>query len=329
MTLSAWSRPAWRAIAAGVLASVGLCCASPQAWAQSYPNRPLRLIVPYAPGGNIDLTARLIAPAMSKVLGQNIVVDNRPGATGAIGTEIAAKAPADGYTLVMAGANLTIVPFVYKQVGYDPVKDFTAIGGIMSVGLVLAAAPNFPANNLSELRALAATRQVSTASGGNGSTAHVALEAIRSAGVPLVHVPFNGGAPALTALMGGHVDTLVDTVNTSLPRIRDKSIKVIAQLGQTRSPLLPDVPTMTEQGITGVRASTWTGLFTAAGLPQPVLQKLAAALEAARQDPAVRKRFEEQAMSLFTSTQPEFAAFVQDEIKSTGAVIKAARIAVE
>lgn len=306
--------------AAFVAGSTALLAAVP-AFAETYPTKPVTIVVPYVPGGNIDTTARLIGRAMGDVLKQPVVIDNRAGAGGIIGAAYVAKGKPDGYTLLLgSSATIGTAPAVYKQVNYDPLHDFTAIAGINTVPMVLTVGKQLSAvSSFAQLVAASkkANGGISVATSGNGSSNHLALELLkRQTGFVATHVPYKGAAPALTDLLGGQVDAQIDQLNSSLPYLRDGRIKAVAQLGSKRSALLPAVPTLAEQGVKGFDAVTYTGLFAPVGISKDVQQKLVAAVQAALQDPAVIKSFQEMGAERMTLSPEAFAAFVKtDTIK--------------
>jgi tripartite-type tricarboxylate transporter receptor subunit TctC len=263
--------------------------------AQDFPSKPVRIVVPWPPSGNVDITARTVAPALGEALGQSVVVENRPGAAGSIGTTAVAKSAPDGYTLLLGSSGtITAGPAVWKTRHYDPVKDFVAVGGIQSVPIVLTAAPKTPATNFEEYRKLAASRggQLSIASAGSGSSNHLAIELLMRMGkLDLLHVPYKGSGPAITDLLGSQVESMMDQLTASIGHIRDGRIKAIAISSSKRSPLLPNVPTLDEAGVKGYEASTFTGIFAPSGTPAPVVAKLSASLKKALANDAVRERF--------------------------------------
>ena len=251
--------------------------------AQEFPSKPVRIVVPWPPSGNVDITARTVAPAFGEALGQSVIVENRAGAAGSIGSAAVAKSAPDGYTLLLGSSGtLTAGPAVWKNRHYDPVKDFVAVGGIQSVPIVLTAAPKTPVSTYAEFVSLAKSRQISIASAGSGSSNHLAIELLmRMANLKLLHVPYKGSGPALTDLLGSQVESMMDQLTASIGHIRDGRIKAIAISSSRRSPLLPNVPTLDEAGVKGYEATTFTGLFAPAGTSRNALEKLHAALRKA------------------------------------------------
>lgn len=306
---------------------------SQAAFAQDFPNRPLKIIVPWPPSGNVDITARTVAPALAEALGQQVIVDNRPGAGGTTGTAAVAKSPPDGYTLLLGSSGtVTNAPAVYKNIAYDPVKDLTAIGPIQSVPMVLTAAPKTPVTNFAEFvdYAKAKPGQVSIASAGNGSSNHLALELMmRQTGLKLIHIPYKGSGPAITDLLGSQVETMMDQMTASIGHIREGRIKALAVTSKLRSPMLPNVPTLAELGLTNYEASTFTGLFGPAGMPPAVVQKLHDALRKALSVETVRERYRSMGVEIMDLTQAEFAAYVRTDFEKWRQVAREANIVVE
>jgi len=262
--------------------------------AQEFPSEPVRIVVPWPPSGNVDITARTVAPAFGEALGQSVIVENRAGAAGSIGSAAVAKSAPDGYTLLLGSSGtLTAGPAVWKNRHYDPVKDFVAVGGIQSVPIVLTAAPKTPVSTYAEFVSLAKSRQISIASAGSGSSNHLAIELLmRMANLKLLHVPYKGSGPALTDLLGSQVESMMDQLTASIGHIRDGRIKAIAISSSRRSPLLPNVPTLDEAGVKGYEATTFTGLFAPAGTSRNALEKLHAALRKAFANESVRADYD-------------------------------------
>ena len=301
--------------------------------AQDFPTKPIRIIVPWAPGGNVDITARTIAPGLGEALGTSIIVENKPGAGGTLGTVQVAKAAPDGYTLTLGStAAVTISPSVYKGVEYDPVKDLTAIGAINNSALVLTAAPKFPVSNYKEFLAEATRRsgKLSVGTPGIGSTNHLTIALIENlAGIKVLHVPYKGAGPALNDLLANQLDMMVDQLPPSMPHIREGRIKAIAVTSLKRVGELPDVPTFAELGLPNFQANTFTGLFGPAGLPPPVLDKLSAALQKVLAQPAVRERFLATGVEMLDMSRAEFALFVKADFEKWLTVVQAAGITAE
>jgi len=300
---------------------------------QDYPNRPIRLVVPWPPAGNVDITARAIAPALSELLGQQVVVDNKPGAAGRIGCSEVAKAPADGYTLVLGSTGtMTAGPAVWKNLSFDPLKDFVAVGAIQSVPIVLTAAPKAPFSTYAEFAKLAREKpgQVTIASAGSGSSNHLALELLmKQTGLQVLHVPYKGSGPAISDVIGSQVNGMMDQLTASIGHIREGRMKALAITSPKRSPLLPDVPTLAELGVKGAEADTFTGIFAPAGLSQEVLQKLNGAMRKALSQETVRERYKSMGVDIMDMSQPDFAAYVRADYDKWRKVAKEGNISVE
>jgi tripartite-type tricarboxylate transporter receptor subunit TctC len=310
---------------------LAFCAAS--ALAQEFPSRPVRIVVPWPPSGNVDITARTLAPAFGEALGQQVVVENRAGAGGRIGTEAVAKSPADGYTLLLGSSGtVTAGPAVWKNLNFDPLKDFVAVGPIQSVPIVLTVAPKTPARSFSEFSSLVREKpgQVSIASAGNGSSNHLAIELLmRQANLQLLHIPYKGSGPALTDLIGSQVQSMMDQLTASIGHIREGRIRALAISSLKRTPLLPDVPTLDELGVKGYEAATFTGIFAPAGTPSSTIQKLADALRKALANPAVRERYQAMGVEVMDMGQPQFAAYVRADYQKWQKVAREGNISVE
>ena len=314
---------------------LGLCVAAftTFAAAQDFPNKPIRIVVPWPPAGNVDITARTVAPALGEALGQQVIVENRAGAGGRIGTEAVAKSAPDGYTLLLGSSGtVTAGPAVWKTLTFDPLKDFVAIGPIQSVPIVLTVAPKTPAASYADYVALSEAKdgQLSIASAGNGSSNHLAIELLmRQANLKLLHVPYKGSGPALTDLIGSQVDSMMDQLTASIGHIREGRIRALAISSLRRSPLLPNVPTLDELGVKGYEATTFTGIFAPAGTPAAVVERLSKALHAAMARDDVRERYRTMGVEVMDMTQPDFAAFVQTDYQKWQKVAREGHISVE
>ena len=299
--------------------------------AQEFPSKPVRIVVPWPPSGNVDITARTVAPAFGEALGQSAIVENRAGAAGAIGSAAVAKSAADGYTLLLGSSGtITAGPAVWKNRQYDPVKELVAVGGIQSVPIVLTAAAKTPVSTYAEFVSLARSKQISIASAGSGSSNHLAIELLmRMANLNLLHVPYKGSGPALTDLLGSQVESMMDQLTASIGHISEGRIKALAISSAKRSPLLPNVPTLDEAGVKGYEAATFTGLFAPAGTPAGTLEKLHAALRKALASEAVRERFRGMGVEIIELAQPEFAAYVRADYEKWLKVAREGNIVVE
>jgi len=314
---------------------LGLCIAAVATFAaaQDFPTKPVRIVVPWPPAGNVDITARTVAPALGEALGQQVIVENRAGAGGRIGTEAVAKSAPDGYTLLLGSSGtVTAGPAVWKTLGFDPLKDFVAIGPIQSVPIVLTVAPKTPAATYADYVALAKAKngQLSIASAGNGSSNHLAIELLmRQANLKLLHIPYKGSGPALTDLIGSQVESMMDQLTASIGHIREGRIRPLAISALKRSPLLPEVPTFDELGVKGYEATTFTGIFAPAGTPPAVVQKLSSALHTAMARADVRERYRTMGVDVMDMTQPDFAAFVRTDFQKWQKVAREGNISVE
>ena len=303
------------------------------AQAQDFPTKPVRIVVPWPPAGNVDITARTVAPAFGEALGQQVVVENRAGAGGRIGTEAVVKSAADGYTLLLGSSGtVTAGPAVWKNLSFDPLKDLVPVGPIQSVPIVLTLAPNTTAKNYAEFAALVKQKpgQVSMASAGNGSSNHLAIELwMRQANLQVLHVPYKGSGPALTDLIGSQVQSMMDQLTASIGHIKEGRIRAVAISSLKRSPLLPEVPTLDELGVKGYEAATFTGIFAPAGTPSPVVQKLSAALRKALSVAVVRERYQAMGVEVMDMTQAQFATYVRADWDKWHKVARDGNIVVE
>lgn len=295
--------------------------------AQQYPVRPVRFVVPFAPGGSTDTLARTIGVKLAGALGQQVVVDNRPGANGDIGMMIVARAPADGHTIVLGYiANLAIAPSLYAKMPYDPVKDFTPVTQLASSPNVLVAHPSVPAGNLKELIALAKAKpgQVNFASAGVGSIGHLTGELLNNlAGVKMVHIPYKGSGQAITDLLGGNVQLMFSGFSSTLSHIRSGRLRALAVTGAQRSPAAPDVPTIAESGFPGFEATAWYGVLAPAGTPKAVVLRLHDDVVKALRDPDVDKRLAGLGFEIAGTAPEQFAAYIRSEIKKWAKAVAA------
>ena len=312
----------FKKVASGILIAWALVT---QVSAQPYPHRPIRLLVPFTPGGGTDQLARIIAPKMSESLGQQVVVENRPGGNTLIATEMVVRSPPDGYTLLLQVNNLAANPTLYRgKISFDTVKDLTPISLVAGNPHVLVINPSVPAKDLKEFIALAKAKPgtLSFASAGSGSVNHLAGELLKmQAGIDMIHVPYKGSGSIMPDLLGGQVDALFAAMPTVTAFIRDKRLRPIAVTTATRFRALPDVPTIAESGYPGYELSTWFGLLAPAGTPKPVIDRLQAELVKALKEPSVRARLGD--YEIFGSTSEEFGAFLNTEIEKTARIIKA------
>ena len=310
-----------------------LFCVMSSVFAQSYPTRPIRVIVPYPAGGGADFVARIYAKSLSDSLGQQFAVDNRGGANGNVGSELATKAPPDGYTLlVTASTNLTINPGLYQKMPFDPQRALAPISILAIQPTILVVHPTLPAATVKELVALAKARpgQLNFGSAGAGSSAHLAAELFKMvAGVNIVHVPYKGTGPATTDLMGGQIPLMFNNLPPSLGLVKAGRLRALAVTGEKRSPAVPQLPTMVEAGYPGVVMTLWNALFAPAGTPSEILGKLHSEVIKAANSPEVRDRLSAEGTEALTTTPAELAANMKSETARWAKVIKAANIVLE
>ena len=301
--------------------ALAVCCGSALA---DYPEKPVRFVVPFAPGGATDLLARTIGEKLSAALGQPFVVENKPGAATQIAAQYVAKAPADGYTLLMAtSTTLAINKSLYSKLPYDPEKDFAPISLVVQHPFVLVVDPKLPAQNIRDLIALAKSQpgKLSYASGGSGSFAHLSMALFQSmAGIDAVHVPYKGSAPALLDIMGGQVAMMFD--NTAHNHISSGKLRALAVTTRERLSVLPEVPTLHEAGVPGYDLAAWQGVVATAGTPQPIVQKLNAEIRRLLQLPDVRQRLTADGGQIITSTPAEFSAHISREVVRFAKIVK-------
>ncbi len=309
-----------------LLLSVPLLAAAPAIHAQPWPGKPIRMVVPYPPGGPTDIVARVIGQKLAERLGQPIVVDNRPGAGGNIGADAVAKSAPDGYTLLVATTAHAINMTLFSKPGYSTRNDFAPVSMLTSGPLVLVTAPSTPANNVGELIAVAKANpgKVTFASSGNGQSTHLAAELFDSmASVRMTHVPYKGSAPALTDVMAGQATVMFDTMLSAMPFVRDGKLRALAVTSATRSPAAPDIPTIAQAGLPGYEATAWNALLVPAGTPPAVIGKLSDALKAVLTEDEVRARFATQGFAASWTSPVDTGQFLAREIDKWGKVVKA------
>ena len=301
--------------------------------AQDYPMRPIRLVVPFAPGGNVDITARAIAPALGEALGQQIIVDNRAGGGGFIGAAFAAKSAADGYTLLLGSSGtITVAPAVAKNPPYDPIRDLVNLGPIHAVPIVLTTGAKSSIMNYRDFVAQAQAKpgQMSMASAGTGTSNHLAIELLaREAKLKMIHVPYKGAGPAITDVIGGQVEVMMDQLTASIGHIKEGRLRALAVTTKKRSALLPEVPTLVELGLPNYEVITFTGLFAPAGMPRPVAEKLSAALKRALANAQVKERFAALGVELIDLEQSAFDAYVKRDFDNWRSIAREAGISLE
>jgi len=299
------------------------------AQAQTYPSKAVRLVVPFAAGGSTDIIARTLAQKLNEMWGQPVIVDNRAGGSTVIGTDIVAKAPPDGHTLLVTPAPFTIVPSLATKLPYDPHKDFEPVTLINTTPLVVVVHPGVPAKSIRELIGLAKARPgaLNFGSSGSGGSNHLAGELFNAmAGVKMVHVPYKGNAPALTDLVGGHVDLVFNGLTSALPLIKGGKLRALGMTSLKRAGTLPDVPTVDEQGLKGFQAVAWNGLTAPARTPRDVIAKLNADVLKVIRSPELMEKLRAEGSDPVGNTTDQYAAFLRDEIVKWAKVIKFANI---
>jgi tripartite-type tricarboxylate transporter receptor subunit TctC len=296
--------------------------------AQDYPTKPVRVIIPFPPGAINDNVGRMIATQLSERLGKQFVVDNRAGAGGVVGTELAANAPKDGYTLLIVSLVNTVNPWLYN-LSYEPIKSFAPIAFLAATPNVIVVHPDLPAKTLGEFIAYAKANpgKVQYASGGVGSFMHLGGELFKlAAGVDLLHVPFRGGGPAMIDVVGGHTKAIFATVPTALPQVKSGKVKALGVGSAARQPVLPDVPTANEAGLPGYEVANWVGIVAPAGTPAAIVEKLNAEIAAAMASPEVQKQLSFEGAETVRMSSAEFADFMEKELAKWGRVVKDAGI---
>ena len=316
-----------------LLAAMAAATLSHPAHAQSFPSRPLRIVVPYPPGGPNDIVARALARVMAETFRQPVVVDNRPGGAGGIvGTEFVARSAPDGYTLVLNGITHAIAPAVYPRLPFDAVADFTPVSMVGWAPLILVVHPSVPATSVAELVALARSQpgRLSYASTGVGTSIHLAGEQFkRMAGVDMVHVPYRGSAPAMVALIAGEVQVMIEAMPSALPAVRNGQLRLLAVTAPQRLPQMPDLPTVAESGLPGFEAGIWWGLLGPARLPAGVKAALSDAANAALRDAEVRASFERLGIQPLGTTPEVFAQRLRDDVARFERIARDVNIRVE
>ena len=303
------------------------------AHADDYPTRPIRLIVPFAPGGGNDTVARLVGESLGKRLGQPVVVDNRTGAGGVVGAEAAAKAPADGYTLFLGGVGShAINPNLHKDLPYDPIKDFTAVSLLASAPLVLVVHPSLPAQSVQQLIGFARSHpgKLNYASNGNGSSSHLAAVMFASlAGIDMVHIPYKGLSPALTDLLSGQDELMFSSAIAILPHVRAGKLRILAVTSKKRMSLLPDIPTIAESGVANYETSSWYGVLAPAGTRPEIVRRLHDEIVKVLAQDDVRKALAQEGAEPVGNSSEEFAEFIRLEKQRLGAAIVRGKVTLE
>jgi tripartite-type tricarboxylate transporter receptor subunit TctC len=319
-------RGAWRVPVTLLVAAVALA-AGPAAYAQEYPNRTVKLVVPFPPGGPLDVTGRLIAQKLTEAWGQSVVVENKPGAGGNIGADLVAKSPPDGYTILMGALSTHAVnPSLYPKMPYDAIRDFAPITLIAITPNVLVVNPSLPVNSVKELVAYAKGNpgKLAFGSGSNGSAGHLAGELFKAdTGTDIIHVPYKGGAPATQALLAGDVQFMFDNLANATAQVKAGKLRALAVTTSERSKLAPDLPTMAEAGLPGFDIATWYGLFAPAGTPAAIVAKWNAEVTKILNAPDTRERLTAQGAEPAPMTPAQFAAFIEREIPKYARIVKA------
>ncbi|HYP71277.1 MAG TPA: tripartite tricarboxylate transporter substrate binding protein [Variovorax sp.] len=297
--------------------------------AQSYPDKPVRMILPFPPGGVTDILARALAEKLAPRLGQPVVVENKPGAGTVLASDLVARAPADGYTVLLAASSLGTAPLLYEKVSYDAIKSFTPITQVASVVHVLVVNPQLPFKSVADLLNYAKQNpgKLNYASTGTGTSTHLEGELLKSMGkVDLVHIPYKGSGPALTDVVGGQVNVMIDALGSSGPFIKSGKLRALAVTTAKRSESVPELPTVAESGLPGYEAMPWLGLVAPAGTPQPVVDRLHREVTAILKEPELRERFKGWGLDIIGNTPAEFSAFLRRDIDQWSRVITSANI---
>jgi tripartite-type tricarboxylate transporter receptor subunit TctC len=299
--------------------------------AQDYPTKPVRLVIPFPPGGSNDIVGRLVATQLGEKLGKQVIVENRGGAGGVVATEMVSKAEPDGYTLLMISLAHAVNPWLYK-LNYDPIKSFAPVAMLGSGPNIVTVHPDLPVKSIKDLVALAKQKpgELQYASAGVGSFQHLGGELFKlMAGTDIMHVPFKGGGPAMIDVMGGHTKILFSSLVQTTPHIRSGKLRALATGGTKRSPVFPDLPTVSEAGVPGYEGVNWWGVLAPAGTPKEIVDKLAKDIAAALQSPEVQKQFESEGAEVVQMGPAEFGKYLESEMKKWEKVVKEANIKAE
>jgi tripartite-type tricarboxylate transporter receptor subunit TctC len=316
---------------AGIALCAPLLVAGP-AVAQTWPAKPVRVVIPWPPGGSNDVVGRIVMQKVGESLGQQFVVDNRPGASGAIGSEPVAKAPPDGYTIMVHSTTHLGNAHLYKKLPYDTLKDFAPVGTLAGQPGALATHPSLPVKTVKEFLALAKSRpgQINYSSSGNGSAPHLSMALLTSmTGIDLVHVPYKGGAPQVTALVGGETQASLATISTVIVHVKSGRLRALGVSSAQRSNILPDVPTIAESGVPGYEMSPWIGVYVPANTPKAIIDKLNAESNKALKHPDVASSLTNQVLDPLPSTPEEFAQRIRIDYEKYGKLIKAIGVKVD
>ncbi len=315
-----------------VTAGASQAAQSPRTNDADYPRKPVRLVVPFAPGGGTDIIARTLAQKVGAAWGQSVVVDNRSGGGGTIGTNTVAKAPADGYTLLLSSVSVAYLPALYTTLSFDIAKELVPVALIVTQPSLLVLHPSIPAKSVAELVTLANAKpgEIRYSSGGSGSASHLAVEVFRAkARINLVHVPYKGGGPAITSLLGGETQMMISNVVTLMPHIKAGRMRALAVTGDTRAKSLPELPTMAEAGMPGAEFDGWYGLLATAGTPGAIVRKINAEFNRALTADDVRERFAAAGFEPLGGTPEKFAGYLKAETRKWTAVVREANIRID
>lgn len=320
-----------RRLVSTLLAGATLACiAAPGlAQAQDYPSKPVRMVLPFPPGGVTDLLARALAEKMAVRLGQPVIVDNRPGAGTVLASDTVARAPADGYTLLLAASSIGTAPLLYEKVGYDAIKSFAPVTQVASVVHILAINPKLPVKNVGELLAYARQNpgKLNYGSTGMGTSTHLEMELFKNMGQAfLVHIPYKGSGPALIDMVAGQVDVMFDAWGSSGPFVKSGKLRALAVTTGQRSAAVPDLPTVAESGLKGYEAMPWLGLMAPAGTPAPAINRIHGAVAEILKEPEMQEKFRNWGLDIIGNTPAEFASFLRKDIAQWDKVIKTANI---
>jgi tripartite-type tricarboxylate transporter receptor subunit TctC len=312
-----------------VVIAIGMTIVAGIAAAQSYPVRPVRVVVPSSPGGGTDIIARIVMPRLGERLGQSVIVDNRPGAASIIGNEVVAKASPDGYTLLLGISTITILPFTHKKLPYDVLRDFAPISQTIAAPNIIVVHPSLPVRTTKDLIAFARARpgQLNFGSPGTGSNPHLSMALFNvMSGVEMVHIAYKGSGPAITDLLAGHIVVMTATMLTGMPHVRSGRLRALATTGARRSAAAPDYPTVAESGLPGYEAVQWYGLFAPAGVSGEIIARLQAQVAAVVHMPEIAQKFAADGAAPVGSTPEEFGRYIRAEMNKWEKVVRAARI---
>jgi len=303
-------------------------CAALPAAAQNYPDKPVRMIVPFTPGGSQDVIARLFAQKLTESLKQQVVIDNRGGAAGLIAAELVAHAPKDGYTLfLITGGPISLAPALHPKLPYDPIKDFAPITQLVDTPMALIVTPSLRAKNIAELIAVAKANPLNYGSTGNGTISHLTMEALKhAAGINMTHVPYKGAAPAMIDMLAGQVSLMFTSTASAAPYVASGKLRMIAVASKKRSLMMPDVPTLIESGVRNFESTVWVGMAATGGTPQPVIRKLHDELIHALNAPDMQARLAPLGAEPVGSTPEQFAALIKEDVARWAQVVKASGV---